>query len=177
MFKNKNISYGRIVWLLSFKIIQAKKKQLSHDVLSSTGIKRIPWSSRVFRSVGIGYCCPAARRYWFFVAPHDELQRTAWGRKRILRLRHVQDQWETRQHNGFCSIFSSNKKRALSVSAVTVPTLGIFAGQFHNTQDDWVKRYWDDGSSTLPILFWKGHDEGDTCPKQLLVLGLVVVVH
>ena len=56
--------------------------------------------------------------------------------------------------------FLSNK-RALSVSAVLVPTLGIFEGQFHATTDDWGFRYWDDGSSTLPILGWEGHDEGD----------------
>ena len=66
---------------------------------------------------------------------------------------------------GAPSIFPSKKKQAFSVSAVMVPSLGIFAGQFHNTQDDWVNWYWDDGSSTLPILFWEGHDEGDTSPK------------
>ena len=55
-----------------------------------------------------------------------------------------------------------SKTRALSVSAVLVPTLGIFEGQFHATHDDWVYRYWDDGSSTLPILGWEGSDEGDT---------------
>merc|ERR1711865_973442 len=46
-----------------------------------------------------------------------------------------------------------------------VPTLGIFEGQFHATRDDWVYRYWDDGSSTLPIILWEGHDEGDTHPN------------
>ena len=46
-----------------------------------------------------------------------------------------------------------SKKRAVSLSAVLVPTLGIFEGQIHATHDDWVYRYWDDGSSTLqPIL-------------------------
>ena len=59
----------------------------------------------------------------------------------------------------------SSKKRALSVSAVMVPTLGIFEGQLHPTHDDWVFRHWDDGSSTLPLLGWKGHDEGDTSPN------------
>ena len=58
-----------------------------------------------------------------------------------------------------------SKKHALSVSAVLVPTLGIFEGQIHATHDDWVYRYWDDGSSTLPILGWEGHDEGDTSPN------------
>ena len=48
---------------------------------------------------------------------------------------------------------SPSKKRAYLVSAVMVPTLGIFEGQIHATHDDWVYRYWDDGSSTLqPIL-------------------------
>ena len=54
------------------------------------------------------------------------------------------------------------KKWALSVSGVMVPTLGIFEGQFHPTHDDYIFRYWDDGSSTLPVLGWEGHDEGDT---------------
>jgi len=58
-----------------------------------------------------------------------------------------------------------NKKQALSVSAVFVPTLGIFEGQIHATYDDWVIRYWDDGSSTLPLLAWEGHDEGDMSPN------------
>ena len=60
---------------------------------------------------------------------------------------------------------SKAKKWALSVSAVMVPTLGIFEGQIHNTQDDWIIRYWDDGSSTQPLLGWEGHDEGDTSPN------------
>ena len=53
----------------------------------------------------------------------------------------------------------------VSVSAVLVPTLGIFEGQFHVTHDDQVHRYWDDGSSTLPIIAWEGHDEGGTSPN------------
>ena len=60
---------------------------------------------------------------------------------------------------------STGKKWALSVSAVMVPTLGIFEGQIHATHDDWIIRYWDDGSSTLPTLGWEGHDAGDTSPK------------
>ena len=51
-------------------------------------------------------------------------------------------------------IFSSIK-RALSVSAVLVPTLGIFEGQIHKTQDP-----------TLQLLAWEGHDEGDTHPNS-----------
>ena len=57
---------------------------------------------------------------------------------------------------------SPGKKFALSVSAVFVPTLGIFEGQYHATHDDWVNRYWDDGSLALPLFGWEGHDEGDT---------------
>ena len=59
----------------------------------------------------------------------------------------------------------TSKKQALSVSAVLVPTLGIFEGQWHTTHDDNVWRYWDDGSSALPVLGWEGHDEGDTSPN------------
>ena len=59
----------------------------------------------------------------------------------------------------------SSDKFPLSVSAVFVPTLGIFEGQIHPTFDDLVIRYWDDGNSTLPILGWEGHDEGDTSPN------------
>ena len=58
-----------------------------------------------------------------------------------------------------------NKKQATLVSAVLVPSLGIFEGEFHSTIDDMVFRYWDDGSSTLPLLAWEGHDEGDTSPN------------
>ena len=58
-----------------------------------------------------------------------------------------------------------SKKKAVSVSAAMVPTLGVFEGQIHGTHDDFVFRYWDDGSSTLPVLGWEGHDEGDTHPN------------
>ena len=58
-----------------------------------------------------------------------------------------------------------SKKKAVSVSAAMVPTLGVFEGQIHGTHDGFVFRYWDDGSSTLPILGWEGHDEGDTHPN------------
>ena len=87
----------------------------SHDVLASTGIQIIPCSSRLFHSIGIGCCCPAARRrweghntpderrqyYWFFVNPSDELQRPAWGRTRFLPSRKFKSLWETGQRNGF----------------------------------------------------------------------------
>jgi len=59
----------------------------------------------------------------------------------------------------------ASKNFTLSVSAVMVPTLGIFEGQWHTTYDDLVFRYWDDGSSTLPVLGWEGHDAGDTHPN------------
>ena len=60
----------------------------------------------------------------------------------------------------------SSKKRPVSVSAVLVPSLGIFEGQIHPTHDDLVFRYWDDGSSTQPLLGWEGHVEGDTHPNS-----------
>ena len=59
-----------------------------------------------------------------------------------------------------------SKKKALSVSAVLVPSLGIFEGQVHPAHDDWVNRFWDDGSVTLQRLGWEGHDEGDTNPNS-----------
>lgn len=55
---------------------------------------------------------------------------------------------------------SFNNTHALSVSAVWVPTLGIFEVQIHDTQDDWVGRYWDNGRRTLPFLGWKGQADG-----------------
>ena len=58
------------------------------------------------------------------------------------------------------------QKRPFSGSAVLVPTLGIFEGQIHATHDDFVVRYWDDGSSTLPVVGWEGHDEGDAHPDS-----------
>jgi len=51
---------------------------------------------------------------------------------------------------------SSGEKHTRSLSAVLVPTLGIFDGQIHGTHDDYVFRYSDDGSSTLPLLGWEG---------------------
>ena len=63
------------------------------------------------------------------------------------------------------SFIPSSDKFPVSVSAVLVPTLGLFEGQFHATHDVWVNRFWDAGTSTLPILGWEGHDEGDTHPK------------
>ena len=61
---------------------------------------------------------------------------------------------------------SRNNKWTISFSAVLVPTLGIFEGQYHATHDDWVYRYWDDGNSTLPLLGWEGNDAGDTHPNS-----------
>ena len=58
------------------------------------------------------------------------------------------------------------KIQPLSVSAVLVPTLGLFEGQSHATHDDWIFRFWDDGNTTLPILGWEAHDEGDTHPNS-----------
>ena len=72
--------------------------------------------------------------------------------------------WQTFVAHG--AQISSSKKSALSVSAVLVPTLGIFQGKIHKTQDDLVERYWDDGNSTLQLLAWEGIDEGDTHPNS-----------
>jgi hypothetical protein len=59
----------------------------------------------------------------------------------------------------------SSEKRAYSISAIFVPTFGIFEGQYHATHDDHVYRFWDDGSSTLPVIVWEGHAEGDAHPN------------
>ena len=47
------------------------------------------------------------------------------------------------------------------VSAVFVEQLNAFEGQLHQNTDDWVFRFWDDGSKTMPRIGWEGHDEGD----------------
>ena len=58
---------------------------------------------------------------------------------------------------------STPPKRPYSVSAIMVPTLGIFEGQMHGTHDDsFVYRFWDDGNLTLPFMGWEGYVEGDT---------------
>ena len=58
---------------------------------------------------------------------------------------------------------STPPKRPNSVSAIMVPTLGIFEGQMHGAHDDsFVYRFWDDGNLTLPSMGWEGYVEGDT---------------
>ncbi len=49
----------------------------------------------------------------------------------------------------------------LGISAVFSEQLNIFQGQYHSNTDDYVWRYWDDGSKTAPTIGWEGHDEGD----------------
>ena len=49
----------------------------------------------------------------------------------------------------------------LGMSAVFVEQLNVFQGQYHSNTDDYVWRYWDDGSKTAPTIGWEGHDEGD----------------
>jgi len=49
----------------------------------------------------------------------------------------------------------------LGMSAVFVEQLNVFEGQYHSNTDDYVWRYWDDGSKTAPTIGWEGHDEGD----------------
>ena len=51
------------------------------------------------------------------------------------------------------------------ISAVFVEQLNIFEGQTHANTDGWVFRYWDDGRKTMPVIGWKGHDEGDMRPN------------
>ena len=51
------------------------------------------------------------------------------------------------------------------ISAVFVEQQNVFEGEFHADIDDWVYRYWDDGSKTAPYIGWEGHDEGDMSPN------------
>ena len=51
------------------------------------------------------------------------------------------------------------------ISAVFMEQLNVFEGQTHADTDDWVVRYWDDGRKTMPMIGWKGHDEGDMGPN------------
>ena len=53
----------------------------------------------------------------------------------------------------------------MSLSAVYVPQSNTFEGQLHKNTDNYVVRFWDDGHSTMPILGWEVHDEGDTSPN------------
>jgi len=52
--------------------------------------------------------------------------------------------------------------KPISVSAVYVPKLGLFEGQWHDTGDDTVFRFWDEGKPTITSIGWEGHDAGDT---------------
>ena len=58
-----------------------------------------------------------------------------------------------------------NYARTAAISAVFVEQQNVFEGQFHANTDDFVIRYWDDGSKTMPAIGWKGHDEGDMRPN------------
>jgi hypothetical protein len=60
---------------------------------------------------------------------------------------------------------NSVKEKPESISAIMIPALGIFEGQVHSAQDDNIFRFWD-GNSTLPLIGWEGHDEGDTHPNS-----------
>lgn len=51
-----------------------------------------------------------------------------------------------------------------ALSAVYVPQTNVFEGQHHQTTDNWITRFWDDGQDTMAILIWEVHDEGDTHP-------------
>ena len=51
------------------------------------------------------------------------------------------------------------------ISAVFVEQLNVIQGQVHKNNDDLVFRYWDDGRSSMPLIGWEGHDEGDLSPN------------
>ena len=51
------------------------------------------------------------------------------------------------------------------ISAVFVEQLNVIEGQLHKNTDDYVIRYWDDGRSSMPVIGWEGHDEGDLSPN------------
>jgi hypothetical protein len=51
------------------------------------------------------------------------------------------------------------------ISGVFVEHLNVFEGQYHQDTDNWVARYWDDGTKTMPAIGWEGHDEGDMHPN------------
>ena len=70
---------------------------------------------------------------------------------------------------------SSGEKHTHSVSAVLVPTLGIFDGQIHGTHDNYVFRYWDDGSSTLQLLGWEG-DRPDAGTRAFSASGTLTKI-
>jgi hypothetical protein len=57
----------------------------------------------------------------------------------------------------------------LVISTVFVEHINVFEGQYHVNTDDWVYRYWDDGSITMPWIGWEGHDEGDIRCHKLVV--------
>ena len=54
---------------------------------------------------------------------------------------------------------------AESVSAIWVPSLKVFQGQYHAQTDDRVNIFVDDGTATLQMIGWEGHDEGDIHPN------------
>ena len=53
-----------------------------------------------------------------------------------------------------------------SISRVYVPQTNVFEGQNHKDTDNYVYRYWDDGSETAPLIGWEVHDQGDLSPNQ-----------
>ena len=54
----------------------------------------------------------------------------------------------------------------MSLSAVYMHQKNIFEGQYHKATDNYVVRFMDDGQSTMPILGWEVHDEGDVRPNS-----------
>ena len=51
------------------------------------------------------------------------------------------------------------------ISSVYVPQTNVYEGQLYRDTDDFVYRYWDNGSETMPFLYWETHDEGDLSPN------------
>ncbi len=50
---------------------------------------------------------------------------------------------------------------SMGLSAVFVEQLNVFEVQLHQSSDDYVIRFWDDGRRKAPVIAWEGHDEGD----------------
>lgn len=54
---------------------------------------------------------------------------------------------------------------AYMLASVYVSQSNLIEGQMHESTDNWVKRFWDNGMESMPGLGWETHDEGDTAPN------------
>lgn len=61
------------------------------------------------------------------------------------------------------------------VSSVYVPSLNIFQGKLQNVNDNNAYRFWDDGSTTMELLGWEGHDEGHFESQSAHTSALVTI--